>query len=297
MGSEVFVADNRLLDALKIAFSAATTFKIAMALISTEGAELLRDSLSACLARGGRGQVLFGVDLPTSPEAIELLLGISRAYPGRLVVRRFASPPSRSLHGKFYVFGDRRPLAFVGSSNLTNGGMCRNYEADVSLDDTASTQSLADYFEQLFDGVYAHDVTPHWLANYRAMWVERKANRDQAKRLRDQARTLEDRKTLARLPTRIEGGHFVFTGRIADWPRQRRLYPAVRRLGGRVGEKQSALGSGACLVQGELLGRADETVKLARARELNSPRITAMLGTRLSGSSGTGGSCCTRAAW
>src|SRR5689334_20900827 len=122
-------------------------FRVAIALIRLSGLDRLLAPLEKALKRGACGEFLFGIDLPSEPDAIEALVSLAARSDGRFVVRRFASPASRYFHGKFWLFEDRQPRAIVGSSNLTAGGLINNYEANV-LVDGPSVADFGDYFDE-----------------------------------------------------------------------------------------------------------------------------------------------------
>ena len=53
-----------------------------------------------------------------------------------------------NLHSKIYVFDDK--LAVISSSNLTNGGLLKNYEYGILLNEKKIVHEIIDDFEQLF---------------------------------------------------------------------------------------------------------------------------------------------------
>lgn len=67
---------------------------------------------------------------------------------------------------------------------------------------------------------------------------------------------------------------FVFTGGIKGWPRERLLYPEVRRLGGKVGARESALAKADWLVHGDSLSKGESTVKIKGAHARGVPIIS-----------------------
>lgn len=52
----------------------ATRFQIASAQVRCSGLSELRKPISECLASGGSGEIWFGVDLATEPEAVRRLI-------------------------------------------------------------------------------------------------------------------------------------------------------------------------------------------------------------------------------
>lgn len=266
------IPQERLEEALQLHLGRCRRFHVAMALVRSSGLDLLLPRLRQALRRGAEGECVLGIDLPSEPDAIEALLALRDEFAGRFTVRRFASPGSRYFHTKLWVFRGKQAIAIVGSSNLTAGGLRTNHEANVLVDGSAAAD-FEDYFGELFNGAYAHDVTRRWLTAYRASWNERRDNIERAEHLRAQAhRTAPDPRPQT-VPKRIRGHKFVFTGRIVGWPRERKLYPWVRRLGGEIGLRDSAVAQATALVQGEAMGDR-KTLKLKAARACGALILT-----------------------
>jgi len=270
---EALQAEGELLKRFKADLERASEFRLGMALVTESGLDLIHRSIERCLKRGGYGCVLFGVDLPTEPAAIESLYTIQTQHKQNFELRRF-EPGRTFFHPKFSIFVGRAGAmtAIIGSSNLTGGGLGENYETNVLLDDRKVVRQFLDYFEEQFQGAHARRVDQRWLGQYRQLWAERKKAEQRQRTLREKARDLGG--PLANIPNRIKGHVFAFTGKIADWPRHARLYPYVERHGGRVVEKAGAMGLAEFLVHGEILGGRESTQKLVRARQLNIPIIT-----------------------
>lgn len=266
-------AEGELLRQFKAELSKASTFCLGMALVTKSGLDLIQPSIERCLEKGGRGCVLFGVDLPTEPAAIEGLWKIQTQHKQNFELRRF-QPGRTFFHPKFCIFLGRggTKTAIIGSSNLTGGGLSTNYETNVFVDQPKVVQQLVDYFDEHFLGAHARRVDQRWLDQYRQLWTERKKAEQRQRKLREKARDLG--RPSANIPTRIKGHVFAFTGTIAGWPRKHRLYPYVERRGGRVVEKAGAMGAVECLVHAEILGGRQSTQKLVKARRQEIPIIT-----------------------
>ena len=56
-----------------------------------------------------------------------------------------------------------------------------------------------------------------------------------------------------------------------DWPRDAKLYPYVKRHGGRIAETAGAMGSANCLVHGEILGGRKNTRKSRESSPIEYP--------------------------
>ena len=176
--------------------------------------------------------MLFGVDLPTYPEAIERLLLIQKAFPKRFTVRRSEQYAGHLFHPKIAIL-DRGTSGFgiVGSSNLTGGGLRDNFEVNLLTSDRALLNKLRDHFDAMFEGSRARTVTLGSLDLYRQHWARRlRALKEITSLVPKPKRHAADAP-----PNRIRGESFAFTGRIDGWPRQRKLYPTIKRLGGREG--------------------------------------------------------------
>ena len=268
MATTPLLDGEALTKALQEQFRSAHSFRIAMALLNEGGLNHIADAMKRALRRGATGQILVGLDLPSSPDGIQGLLDLRADFPEQLAVHYFDSPRRRCLHAKLFLFDHaKKRTAILGSANLTEGGLANNYEASVLIDEPASVDHLRNYFGELHDGAYARPVTEDWLALYRATWDARRRNRNEFARLRLQVPGRRQRG----LPrnARIKGQLFVFTGRIVPWPRERKLYPTIRKLGGIIGEQRANWHS-AILVQAELMGGRETTRKLEAARRWGS---------------------------
>ena len=99
-------------------------FSVAYAKIS--GVDILYDQLLCFRASGGTVLASVGIDQKnTSYEALRAILGLSND----LFIFHNQSLAS-TFHPKVYIFiGDTTGKIYVGSNNLTNGGLYTNYEA------------------------------------------------------------------------------------------------------------------------------------------------------------------------
>ncbi len=255
---------------------AAKEFQIAIALVSLAGVNKIYQSLEKCIEKGGSGRVLVGVDLPSHPDAIERLLSLKARYPSKIELKYFRPLKNRIFHPKLFLFKRRngKGMAIIGSSNLTNGGLEENYEANVLLELSGSANQLFEYFEELFEGAYASHVTSAWIADYRKEWRLRKNLLDKLHKLRKKTQAIVRKVALgSRLPKRISGERLSFTGRINDWPRDDKLYPLVRRLGGELVEAEG-ISKADFLIHAEIMGGRKTTAKLLGARKFGIPVIT-----------------------
>jgi HKD family nuclease len=266
-------AEGELLKQFNAELTRASKFSLGMALVTRSGLSLISQPIERCLRSGGHGSILFGVDLPTEPAAIETLLAIQARHKENFQLRRF-QPGRTFFHAKISIFVRKTDVrtAIVGSSNLTEGGLSTNYETNVFIDDRRIVQEFVDYFEEHFEGAHARKIDQQWLNQYKRLWAERKTAQELQHRLREKARSLGV--PPPKIPKKLGGHTFVFTGKIADWPRDGKLYPYVERHGGHVAKGVWAMGPADCLVHAEILGGRKSTQKLVRARQLKIPIIT-----------------------
>ena len=270
---------NAILEKLDVALaqqlSACRRFSIAMAMVSCDGLAMLEGALEKCLKRdGAEGQFLFGVDLPTDPEAIEYLMKLASRHADQFTLRRFESGRQGIFHSKLYLFESHRGpnAAILGSSNLTGSGLNANVEANVLVNDARVVKQLWSNFDEHFEGGHAKDVDTTWLTRYRKIWQDRKdLLKDWRQNLAKIYRVPTRQTQLRAIPKRILGTHFLFTGRIPEHPR-RELYPEIEQWGGVVRTSAKSAGTVHCLVHGNIVG-GNTTVKLKAARNLGTPVI------------------------
>lgn len=103
---------------------------------SARGVNLVLSHLNAVLSRGGRIEmVVGGTDEQPDPAALLLLEGLARDYPDHASFRIVTDPDVFQNAKTYYVQGaDGTTTAWVGSANLTYGGLATNHEAVVILE-------------------------------------------------------------------------------------------------------------------------------------------------------------------
>jgi len=269
--------ESELLKQFHVCLRSSSEFSIGMALITISGLEAISEALDDCLGNGGCGRILVGIDMPTDPDAIQKLCDWRDKFKTQLQLRVFESTGSSIFHPKLSIFrtSKGRWSAIVGSANLTLGGLNENYEASLFIDDRPAVRGLLDFFNENFKGGHARKIDLSWLQKYRAVFRWRQKVNRASRRAREKARRLRAKPPQSKpIPPRIRGYTFAFTGKIADWPREARLYPLVRKLGGDIAERASSMGSAHCLVHGNILGGRKSTLKLDAAVAGDIPVVT-----------------------
>jgi hypothetical protein len=107
-----------------------TDVRIAVAWVKRSGFQRLRSCFEAIQARGGRIDLVFGIDEGGgTTQGLRLALEIADS------ARVFHDPSGRTFHPKVYfASGVGHARLLVGSHNLTAGGTYFNYEAGVMLE-------------------------------------------------------------------------------------------------------------------------------------------------------------------
>lgn len=119
-------------------------FRASVAYAKASGLLRLAPALQAFLRRGGQIEIAVGIDDGiTSIEALELILKYSsKAY--------VFHNPVATFHPKLYLFErlNEQAIVFIGSSNLTAGGLFTNYEANVAIElNLKDSKDTASYSE------------------------------------------------------------------------------------------------------------------------------------------------------
>ena len=103
------------------------TFYFVVAYVKRSGVIRLQPFIEKFRADGGRVKGVVGVDKNTSKQGLETLLPLC----DELYVYHSESR-LQTFHPKFYMFeSSQKSIIFIGSSNLTAGGLYTNYEADA----------------------------------------------------------------------------------------------------------------------------------------------------------------------
>jgi HKD family nuclease len=256
--------------------TSARQFKFATALVKMTGVDLIHEPIRQCMNKGGRGEILVGIDLPSDPNAIQRLAELGTEYSGQLKLKYFRHLKNLCFHPKVFWFkgSNGKTSVIVGSSNLTGGGLVENYEANILVRVGSVSSKLAVYFDEHFHGAYSSDVTSEWIAKYRSEWEKRQKFFARLSQLRRKAQVAARRSARNSLASeQIEGRRIAFTGKIKDWPRKAKLYPKVERLGGQIVEVDQIVNAD-YLVHAELMGGRKTTRKLRGARNYEIPVFT-----------------------
>lgn len=133
----------KLIDDLKIYLKKAEEVWVAVALMKDAGLE----ELLLHISKNAKQNYLIGIDLPTSPSALRVLQEMN--------VKAGLIDQAETFHPKLYIIKTSDELvSFVGSANLTKGGLINNIELSIKSLDAQMNSSLIAKFEQWFSIAY-----------------------------------------------------------------------------------------------------------------------------------------------
>jgi len=114
----------------------ATVAGLRTGFLTEAGAEMIAPALEAMLRRGGRLHVVTGGHPDqTEPAALAILAGLAAGFPGHAMVCLAGPDPGWQNARTYYVrAADGTCMAYVGSADLTRGGLAADHEAGVILD-------------------------------------------------------------------------------------------------------------------------------------------------------------------
>jgi hypothetical protein len=122
------------------------------------------DELQEAQKAGKEIRLIVGLNDCTSPNALRQVHDLA-SFGIRYFTRRF--------HAKLYVFDDE---AIVGSSNLTQGGLSLNREANICIDSDDDLDELRELFSELWED--AQVLTTEKLAAFEKAWSGKRGAQD-----------------------------------------------------------------------------------------------------------------------
>ncbi|MFL0685500.1 MAG: restriction endonuclease PLD domain-containing protein [Algoriphagus aquaeductus] len=163
---------------------------VAVAMISKKGMNFLTKSMT-----DAKVNIVVGIDLPTPPDVLDELYDLDQNSNQWNVWLK----DKGYFHPKVYVlkFFNGRFAAYVGSGNLTWGGLHDHHEIGVRLTDQEACSNLIEIFHDYCESTESIKLTEKWLIDYRNKFVLRsewiKKNEIQNEELKASARTTSQR--------------------------------------------------------------------------------------------------------
>jgi len=127
----------------------AQSARIAIAFLKYSGIRVIEKSLDQCSKNNGSVEIIAGLDFKTTdPQSMHYLIQLQKTTPNLKFYcygDKDVNKTNIVFHPKIYLFqGKRETTAIVGSTNLTQGGLMTNFEANVIF-----KESKPLYFSQL----------------------------------------------------------------------------------------------------------------------------------------------------
>ena len=151
--------ERRMLDVLRDRLRTSDEIAISVSFLRFSGLGLIVDDLRSFVDRGGQARILTSTYLGiTQPEALSSLLNI-QGVECRVHVADSGEPffnkKASGFHTKFFIFRNGFTECWVGSSNLTKGGLASNIEANLCHSDQNAIKAVEQVFDLLW---HRHDV-------------------------------------------------------------------------------------------------------------------------------------------
>jgi HKD family nuclease len=192
---QVQIIDNAtrsLASVLPPAIEQSNEVKIAVAFVSRKGLAAIEPAIQTVLAAGGYAEFLVGLDMHTTePEALTRLYELSLEATNVNVYCYAALSPAAIYHPKLYLIRTGQSVtSIVGSSNLTDGGLRKNYEVNALIVGEVGSEVIAGSYE-IFNRLKFHpngrvpddDLVLKYSAAFEGeSTVQRKAARDSSVR-------------------------------------------------------------------------------------------------------------------
>lgn len=127
---------------------------------------LMLEALKESLGRGMTARFAIGLSFHlTEPSLLLSLSKLSKKFDLHL----YLSNTNKTFHHKVYAFSfSRRSTVFVGSANFTAGGLSKNYEASVRVDDANGmlAAKVAAHFDDLIESKVIIPATRSMIEEY-----------------------------------------------------------------------------------------------------------------------------------
>lgn len=134
---------------LSEALSFSDDIRIAVAFISIKGLALIEESLKLAINSANSIEFLVGLDMNwTEPDALKMLYNLSSDNDKITCICLSSLKPHYTYHPKLYLFKKGNNVKFIiGSSNLTEGGLRKNIEANVVIETSIDNEIISDAYD------------------------------------------------------------------------------------------------------------------------------------------------------
>lgn len=165
--------EENVLSPMLDALESCESFNISVAFITEGGIASLKTALYELNKRGVRGKIITSTYLNfNKPKVFKELLKIPN------IDVRITS--QSGFHAKGYVFNDKHhSTMFIGSSNLTDSALKKNYEYNLkltSLDNGEVIQNFKTQFSNLWEA--STELSHDWITEYEILYKESKPDQN-----------------------------------------------------------------------------------------------------------------------
>ena len=137
---------------------------VAVALINLDGLNMIIDNLKSTCCQN----FLLGIDLPTDPRALKKINELQLI--SNTKVRIYTE--KEFYHPKIYLIKKgNRFSAFVGSSNCTAGGLYKNIELSIYINEQNTCKQLKEWFDEYFSA--GKPLSQLFIDNYQVDYTNR----------------------------------------------------------------------------------------------------------------------------
>ena len=166
---------TKLSDNLRVAFKTADEIWVAVALLNIQGFDYIERTIS----KKCKINFIGGIDLPTDPAALTKLLNLKT----KQTVSAYIFTDG-IFHPKVFItrVGDQF-TSFVGSANCTNGGLNRNIEMTIEINDLSISKQLLAWFSKTQENsiILTADFISDYLPKYKNRIKRRKEDQVEIK--------------------------------------------------------------------------------------------------------------------
>lgn len=138
-----------MVSVLSEALSVSDDIRIAVAFVSIKGLSLIEEPLRLAINSANSIEFLVGLDMNwTEPDALKMLYNLSSDNNKITCICLSSLKPYYTYHPKIYLFNKGNHVKIIiGSSNLTEGGLKKNIEANVVIEASIDDENISDAYD------------------------------------------------------------------------------------------------------------------------------------------------------
>lgn len=183
---------------------------VAVALLTKKGLEFIQENLP----RNAKQNYILGVDLPTDPEALDILC--KQQVLNDVSVKMYYN--QEFYHPKVYIIRTKKTFtAFVGSANCSSSGLFSNIELSFKITRQEDCEELLKWYQKI--DLNSASLTSQFISDYRFTYDNRinkiKEDAKQAKKIKEKLKeeyevTMLSKKALIRILKKIRNDEVAY---------------------------------------------------------------------------------------